>query len=277
MTSDFIIHVTESNFEYEVLSYSQNVPVVVDFWAPWCRPCQTLSPILERLTIEAGGALRLAKVNTDESPNLAIRFGVRSIPAVKAITNGEVVGGFSGVQPESRVREFFATITPPSPLALALEKANGLLLQGSWSAAEALFRQILTQDMAYPPALLGLAKSLLPQGSIREAQAILVDFPDSRQLAGAQLLQPLVEALLMSQEPPLPEELPIDALFRNALRLVSRGNLPSALDGLLDVLRRERRYRGDLARKVFVGILELLDPEDPQTRQYRAELASVLF
>jgi putative thioredoxin len=277
MTSDYIIEVDEKDFEYAVVDYSQNVPVVVDFWAPWCRPCQTLSPILEMLTVEAGGAFRLAKVNVDDSPNLALRFGVRSIPVVKAFTNGAVVAEFTGLQPESRVREFFGNILPPSPLTLSLEKANSLLAQGDWKAAEALFRQILAQDMAFPPALLGLTKALIPQGAARETQAILAYFPDSRQLAIAQLLQPVVESMLTALENKLPSETPTDAMFRNAVRLVSRGNLPSALDGLLDVLRRERRYRNDLARKVFVGILEILDAEGSQTRQYRAELASVLF
>ncbi|HZU86480.1 MAG TPA: tetratricopeptide repeat protein [Anaerolineaceae bacterium] len=277
MTPDYIINVTEKDFEYEVLSYSQNVPVVVDFWATWCKPCLTLSPMLERLTVEAGGAFRLAKVNVDDAPNLALRFSVRSIPTVKAFSNSEMVAEFTGLQPEARVREFFASIIPPSPLTLAIEKANGLLAQQDWKASEVLFRQILEQDMALPPALLGLAKSLIPQGMVRETQAILADFPDSRQLASAQLLTPLIQALLEYEEKSLPEDTALNAMFRNAIRLVNRGNLPAALDGLLDVLRQDRRYSNDRARKVFVGILEVLDPEDPQTRQYRAELASVLF
>ena len=119
MASDNIVDVTEANFQYEVISYSENTPVVVDFWAEWCRPCKTLGPLLERLAHEAQGSFRLARVDVDANPNLALHYGVRSIPTVKAFSQGEVVGEFSGLQPEGRIREFLSRITPPSPLALS--------------------------------------------------------------------------------------------------------------------------------------------------------------
>src|SRR5512138_2786220 len=126
MSSNFIVDVTEHDFEYEVLSYSQNVPVVVEFWATWCQPCKTLSPMLERLTEEAGGSFRLARVDVDSNPNLALRYGVRSVPTVKAISQGQVVGEFAGLQPEARVRDFLARLAPPSEASLAIEKATSL-------------------------------------------------------------------------------------------------------------------------------------------------------
>src|SRR5512133_2340444 len=140
--SNFIVDVTESDFEYEVLSYSQNVPVVVEFWATWCQPCKTLGPMLERLTEEAGGVFRLARVDVDGNPNLALRYGVRSIPTVKAISQGQVVEEFAGLQPEARVRDFLARLAPPSESALALEKADSLLEAHQWQEAETIYREL---------------------------------------------------------------------------------------------------------------------------------------
>lgn len=145
MTSDYIIEVNETDFEYEVLAYSQNTPVVVDFWATWCRPCKTLSPLLETLAYEGMGSFRLAKVDVDSNPNLALQFGVRTVPTIKAFSGAEVVGEFVGNQPEDRVRAFIANITPPSKDGLALEKANSLLLNHEWSEAEESFLELIEQ------------------------------------------------------------------------------------------------------------------------------------
>ena len=112
MASQFIIDVNEVNFEYEVIAFSKNKPVLVDFWAEWCHPCKTLSPILEKIVNEANGNLRLAKVNIDQNPNLAMRFNVRSIPTIKAFIEGRVATEFVGAQPEARLREIINNLTP---------------------------------------------------------------------------------------------------------------------------------------------------------------------
>lgn len=275
--SDFIVNVSESDFEYEVLSYSQNVPVVVDFWATWCQPCKVLGPLLERLAEEANGSFRLAKVDVDANPNLALRYGVRSIPTVKAIAQGQVVADFAGLQPEQRVREFLARLAPPSESALALEKADSLLAEHQWSEAEVIYRQLEEQTQNQPPVLLGLVKSLLAQGKSSEALFILNYFPASREYNSAQLLQPLAESMLKYEKNELPEETDLDVTFRGSIRLASRGNQLAALDGLLDIMRQQKRYRSDRARLVFLSLLEILGPEDEDARQYRSELASVLF
>lgn len=277
MPSDFIVDVTESDFEYEVLSFSQNTPVVVEFWATWCQPCKVLGPMLERLTEEAGGGFRLARVDVDANPNLALRYGVRSIPTVKAISQGQVVGEFAGLQPENRVREFLARLAPPSEAALAQEKADSLLAGHAWAEAEAIYRSLEEQNQNQPPVLLGLVKALLAQGKSGEALFILRNFPASREYNSAQLLNPLADAMMKAQKGELPDDSDLDAMYRNSIRLASRGNQLAALDGLLDILRQDKRYRGDKARVTFLGILELLGADDADARQYRGELAMVLF
>ncbi|MCC6148458.1 MAG: tetratricopeptide repeat protein [Anaerolineaceae bacterium] len=275
--SDFIVNVNEASFEYDVVAYSQNTPVVVDFWAEWCRPCKVLEPVLEHLVHEANGAFRLARVNVDESPNLAIRYSVRSIPTVKAFSSGEVVGEFTGAQPEPRVREFINKITPPSPLTLALEKAASTLVSQNWGEAESQYRSLLSQNPDNPGALLGLALSLLPQGKGFEAQNILQAFPASREFARAELLLPLAEAQTAYRKGILPVEEDLDAAYANSIHLSTKGNLPAALDGLLDIMRQSKNYHNGAARRLILSILELFNQEDEQVRQYRSELASILF
>lgn len=276
MTPDNIIDVSEADFEYEVIEYSQNTPVVVDFWAAWCQPCKVLAPMLEKLIKETAGAIRLARVNVDENPNLAIRFGVRSIPAVKAFSGGQIVGEFTGVQPETRLREFLSRIQPPSPANLALEHALSLLNQEQWAEAEPILREVLEQMPGNPPALLGLARALLAQGKAREAHNILSAFPASREFSIAQGLLPLAEAMEeLRRHQPGEEPDEQSAAYWNAIRLTARGRIPLALDGLLDLLRQDRR--NELVRLTILSLLEVLGDENPQTRSYRRELASILF
>jgi putative thioredoxin len=276
MASYNIINVSEGDFEYQVLAYSQQMPVVVDFWADWCIPCRTLGPMLEKLVQEGDGAFRLAKVDVDANPNLANQYKVHSIPSVKAFRDGKVVSEFTGLIPEARLRDFIRSIVP-NELDLALEKSNSLYQLNQWRSAEQAYRSILEKNPEHPAARLGLAKSLLIQGESDEALSILQNFPPSREYNTAQSLLPLANALYQLNNGGSPTEDPLDAAFNRSIRLIKRGNLPAALDGLLDILRENKRYHDGEARKVFLGILELLGNEDPLTQQYRQELSSVLF
>lgn len=275
--SEYIIDVNEADFEYQVLAYSQQVPVVVDFWAEWCKPCKVLGPMLEGLAQEAQGLFRLAKVNVDDNPNLAVRYGVRSIPILKAFRDSQMIAELLGVQPEARLREFIRAIAP-SESDLLVAKGNSQLALLRSTQAEQTFRQALEMTPQNTAAMLGLAKSLLQQGKGREGLQILADFPGSREYKSAEIMLPLAQSLeAFERGQVVPSEDPLDAAFKQALRLVKRNNLEAAMDGLLDILREDKRYRDGKARQVMLGLLEILGSESDVARGYRQELASVLF
>jgi putative thioredoxin len=276
MALDYIVDVTEADFEYQVLSYSQNVPVVVDFWATWCVPCKVLSPLLEKVATEARGAFRLAKVDVDANPNLAKHYNIRSIPQVKAFNQGQVVSEFSGALAEPKVRDFIRALVP-APGDLTLEKATSLLKQHQWASAEKSYRKFLETNANNPLGLLGVAKSLLPQGMGRETTLILRNFPASPQFNTAIILIPLADAISQFERGFPASDNPLEAAYQNCIRLAGRGNIPAALDGLLDILRQDKRYHDGQVKQVILGLLEILGDDDLQTRQYRNELALILF
>ncbi len=271
-----IVHVTESNFNYEVIAYSSQIPVVVDFWAAWSVHSKVISPLLETLVDQNSDALRLAKVDADANPKLTRQYNIRTLPAIKAFKDGQVIAELNGPQPESKVREFILALLP-ADYELALEKGLSLLGMMQWGAAEDSFREYLTSRPDHPPALLGLARSLAGQGYFEEAQSILARFPASKEFPSAEILLQFVKAMLWSRSRSASETDPILAGYLNALRLAGRGNFAAALDGLLDVLRQNKRYRDGETRRVVLGLLELLGPANPLTGQYRSELAMVLF
>ncbi len=277
MSSDFIIDVTESDFEYEVLAFSQNTPVVVDFWATWCRPCKNLSPLLEKLAHESMGSFRLAKVDVDANPNLAMQFGVRTVPTIKAFSTAQIVAEFVGDQPEERVRAFIANITPPSKFNLELERGMSLLANHQWADADQLFRELLDQHPESPALLLGMAKSLLGAGDVYEALLIMKNFPPSRQYAQVEILMPYAESLSDLKQDRLPDQTDLDAAFAHSIRIAATGNIYASLDGLLEIIKQNKRFGYGKAQKIFIALLELLGDEDPQTLEYRKELANALF
>ena len=276
MVSDFIIHVDESDFEYEVLQYSTQVPVVVDFWADWCVPCRVLGPKLEALAREGEGSFRLAKVNVDENARLARQYKIRSIPAVKAFMDGHVVSEFAGILADEGLRAFVHRLAP-STEDLMFAKGMSLMNAGDFTEAEDAFREFLSAHNTHPGGLLGLVRVLLLQGKGSEARILLRNFPASSEYNTAQLLKPVAEAFNLVEDAPVESDDPLDAAFRNGIRLAKLGNILAAMDGFLDILRRDKEYRQGQVKDVFVGLLALIGEEHPDARQYRKDLSSAIY
>ncbi len=276
MTSQHIINVNESSFDYEVIEYSQNVPVLVDFWAEWSIPCKTLDPILRDLAIQGEGNFRLARLNVDENPKVALRFNVHGLPVVKAFREGAIIAEFSGLKPEEEIRRFLRLVIP-SHVDLSLDKGRSLSRMEKWEDAAEAFHNVLDERPDHPGALVGLAKAMLALGQFSDAIEILESAPTSREAKTVDILYSLATALERFDTQDSKEISPIETTYQHALRLVHLGNFPAAMDGILAVLRQDKHYRDDEARQVILGIFEILGDENPLTRQYRNELASILF
>ena len=275
--SEFIKSVSESDFEYEVLAYSQNTPVIVDFWADWCRPCKVLTPILEKLVDEAGGSFRLAKVDADVNPNLVLKYGIRSIPTVVAFSQGARIGEFAGLQPEARIREFIGQILPPSPASLMVQKGDSLLAAGDLPGSRESYEEAVQITPDYPGALLGLIKVNLLEGNAPAARTIFRTFPACKEYNDAERLLPLMKAMQDAISGNLLQESDLDIAFQNSMRLATRGNILASLDGMMDILRTDKHFRRDRGKEVVLGLLDLLDQESSLVKQYRTELTSILF
>lgn len=272
-----VIEVSEADFETAVIEQSSKIPVAVDFWAPWCRPCRVLGPILEKLADEAGGSFILAKLNVDENAQIAVQYEVRGIPTVKVFRDGRVVAEFTGAQPEQKVREFIKKAAP-NFFDKRLYDGNFFLSIRLWKSAEKTFRELKGLAPRHPSVGIGLAKSLLPQGRGCEALELLEEFPRSDDVLQAENLKALAEMLceVESGDPPI-EENEQDAVYYQAARLLARGNFAAGMDGLLDLLRRDKRYRKGRPKQVMLALFELFGEESPLTQEYRQEMASVLF
>lgn len=273
-----IINVSESDFQTEVLLHSNQRPVVVDFWAEWCVPCKTLDPILEKLTDAANGAFRLAKLDVDANPKVANDYGVRGLPTVKVFRNEQVVAEFSGLRPEPQVREFLNALAPAT-IDLAVGRADSLLAAEKWTLGEELYREVLDENPDHPAALLGLARSLLAQGIASDALPILRAFPVSKEYAKAEQLIPLAQTMadLGSEDEANEEADPLNIQFNAAIRLATQGRIFAGMDGLLDLLRQNKKYKQEQIRRLVLGMFTLLGDDNPQTRTYRSELTSLLF
>lgn len=276
MTNPDIITVDEGNFEYHVVLYSDNIPVLVDFRADWSEASQRISPVLEGLANQLAGRFRLAKLNVDQNQNIAARFQVNSIPTLTIFENGQVMHQMSGSKTTLQVVDFVRR-SFPGPGNIALEKAHSKYLKQDFSGVEESLSAVSSQAAEYPRGQLLLLKSYLRQGKILDAQTVLEHFPASTESRSAEQLQPLVKELFASQELGLKSNFEGDAIYYRALNLVVKNNLPAALDGLLGILKKDKNHRQNITREVVIAILELMDDSSPLTKEYRQQLANILF
>jgi putative thioredoxin len=238
------IDVTDATFESEVVARSEQVPVIVDLWAPWCGPCRTLGPIIEKVVDETNGKAVLVKINIDENPQAAAAFRVQSIPAVYALRGGQVVNGFIGAQGEDAVRKFVTAVLPSE----TEEQVAALVAAGD----EASLRAALELDPGHEAAVVALAELLVGRGAGEEALALLERIPETA------------------------ETRRVAALARVGDEFATDGGVSPEVTAKLDALL-DRVKDDEAARQEFVDLLELLGPSDPRTAQYRKALTSRLF
>ncbi len=276
MAAANIIDISEETFEFEVVIYSHETPVVLDLWAPWCIPCRVQSRDLAKLAHEADGSFRLARVNVDDQPKLAARLKVQQVPAVKAFVEGRVVSEYAGVLNEQSLRLFIDRIIPKAG-NLLLEKGRSLIHLGDLNGAEEALGQYVYESHGEPAGLFALARALLWQGKGSEALAILSNFPASSEFNTAKSLMPLAEAYASFENLPLMNPNPLEAAYRNSLRLARSGKIEMALDGFLDILRKDKRFHNGQLHEIYLALLEVMGDSHTATRQYRADLSNVLF
>lgn len=279
--------VTAVNFEKEVVLASSEVPVVVDFWAPWCAPCKTLKPMLERLADEYGGKFILAKVDTDKEPELASQFGVRGIPNVKAFVGGTVVAEFNGAIPESSVRTFIEKIIPSPAEKLRLQ-AKTATREGDFETAESRLCEALRLDPSHQEARLDLTGALIARQAFSEADLVLQDLPERDRNERADQYASQIALWKKGQSLPTVPELvaelerrpqELDLRLQLGQRLVVEGEYEAALGHLMDVVRADKGVLREQARRTIVEVFSLAADAGlgDLVGRYRRMLASAIY
>jgi putative thioredoxin len=287
--ADLIKDSTTKDFMRDVIEASREVPVLVDFWAPWCGPCKQLTPILESAVRAAKGAVRLVKLNIDDHPQIPGQMGVQSIPAVFAFQDGKPVDGFMGALPESRVADFIARLIGDSAgdIAADLEAAEAALAAGDLNTAAQTFGEVLQKDRENAQSLAGLAKCYIKTGDLARAEQTLALVPpakgDSAPVASARA------ALELARKAPSTGDIeglraklaanPQDAQsrFDLALALNAKGDRNGALEELLALVAKNRSWDDDAARKQLLQLFDAWGVSDPATIAGRQRLSSLLF
>ncbi len=282
---------TTANFAADVIQESQRQPVLVDFWAPWCGPCRQLGPALEKVVTEAGGRVKLVKMNIDEHPSVAGQLGIQSIPAVIAFVGGQPVDGFMGAVPERQIREFIDKLAGDGgageQLAELIEAAQAARASGDDDTAARYFAAVLQQDPANAEAIGGLADLMFDKGDKEAATEMLAQVPADKQdvpaVAAVRAKMKLAEEAASLGDPvELERRLaanPKDHQARFDLALVqnARGMRMEAADSLLAIMKAERGWNDDAARSQLLKFFEAWGPADEVTLSARRKLSSLLF
>ncbi|MCD2182487.1 thioredoxin [Rhizobium sp. GN54] len=291
--ADLVKDTTTATFAQDVIEASRQQPVLVDFWAPWCGPCKQLTPIIEKVIKEAGGRVKLVKMNIDDHPSIAGQLGIQSIPAVIAFVGGRPADGFMGALPESQVRAFIDKVAGPADadqkaeIAAILEEAKTLLAQHDIGGAADLFGAILQAEPDNAAALAGMAQCMIAAGQLDNARQILASAPeeaaaDPAIAAVRKQLEQIEEARKLGDPQALEQALaadPDDHAARLKLAKIRNveGNRDAAADHLLTIMKRDRTFEDDAARRELLQFFEVWGPKDPATIAARRKLSSILF
>ncbi|WP_082223899.1 thioredoxin [Pseudorhodobacter wandonensis] len=288
--ADLIKDGTEATFMADVIEASKDVPVIVDFWAPWCGPCKQLGPALEAAVTAAKGRVRMVKINVDESPNIAGQLRIQSIPTVYAFYQGKPVDGFQGALPASELKAFVekvAALAGDGGLAEAIEAAETMLTEGAFADALETFAAIVEEEPENPAAFGGLLRAYLALGQVAGAEAALATVP--AKITGAQEIEAVRAqiALIHQAENAGPvtelraavaaDPTNLQALFDLAKALHAAGQVEEAVDALLDLFRRDRDWNDAAAKAQLFTIFDALPPKDPIALKGRRKLSSMIF
>ncbi|MBC8240015.1 MAG: thioredoxin [Alphaproteobacteria bacterium] len=282
---------TSASFMTDVIEASKEVPIIVDFWAPWCEPCKKLGPMLEKLVRQAGGLVRMVKVNIDENQDLAAQMRIQSIPMVYAFSQGQPVDGFQGAVPESQLKEFIGRLTDGAklPVDAALEEAEVALEAGDVEGASTIFAQVLEQDGTNGPAIAGLIRCTTATGEYDHAREIIDGLTPELQKDTA--VTAAVAALELAEQSGTPDASATVALMAQleadpnnhqarldlAVALYGSGQSEQAIEELVEIIRRDLTWNDDAARTQLLKIFEALGHSHPATIEGRRQLSAVLF
>ena len=288
---DLIKDSNTQNFVRDVVEASRQVPVIVDFWAPWCGPCKQLGPALEKVVRQANGKVRMVKINVDENQQLAAQMRIQSIPAVYAFVNGQPVDGFMGALPESQLKQFVDRLGGQGNMAEEIEaavaEARTALEQQDYQTAAQIFAQVLQVDREHAGAIAGLARCQIAVGDLENAQATLALVPPARAadpevLSAKAALDMALNPVDVSEMGTLKAQIeknPDDfqARLDLAVLLNGAGQRAEATDQLIYIIRKMRSWNEEAARKQLVKFFEAWGPKDEFTIAGRRKLSSVLF
>ena len=271
-----IVTYDTNDFERDVIERSRTIPVLVDFWAEWCGPCKVLGPVLEKLAEEQSDRWALAKLDTEAFPQISARYGIRSIPNVKLFVDGEVVDEFVGALPEPAVVEWLNKAIP-SPYRAQLVDARRLLDDGGAVPALEILRPIVAAEPDNHDALVLAARAILPTSPEEAATMVGPVTLGSPHYDEAEAVRALCSMAARADDPGLLPENPVREAYLQAVRGARAGDFETALEGLIDVVRRDRRYDEDGERKGCIAIFNLLGNDHELTRRFRSALSRALF